>query len=189
MGIAEHIKHIAKQSAGDGMQLCIVKSVDEAKSMCECEPVNGGAPYFARLRALIEVEDKSPLIVPVKDSVVIVATFSKNSAEAFVLGYTEVEKIYFKNSKGGYINIPDGSVVVNGDNYGGIIIVDKLIDELKKVNDLLQGVLSVINGAPVTEPGNGSPSALQLALKGVVAGKALPQYQSITNEKVKHGDK
>jgi hypothetical protein len=181
MGIAQHIKHIAKQSAGDGLQICIVKSVDEAASLCECEPINGGAPYYARLRALIDAKDKSPMIVPMKDSVVIVATFSKNSGDAFVLGYTEVEKVKVLTSK--------GEVWLNGDNYGGVLIEKKLVDELKKVNDLLQGVLSVINGAPITEPGNGSPSALQLALKGVVAGKALPQYQSITNEKVKHGDK
>jgi hypothetical protein len=189
MGLAEHIKHIAKQTASDGLQLCKVISVDEPNGVCECEPLNGGAPYFARLRALVEIEDKSPLLVPVQDSVVIVATFNKNSAEAFVLGYTDVEKVHLKNTKGGYIDIPDGAVIVNGDNYGGIIIVDKLIDELKKVNALLDSVLTVLNGAPILEPGNGAPSALQLALKAAVTGKVLPQYQSITNEKVKHGDK
>jgi hypothetical protein len=87
MGLAEHIKRIAGDGASNSLQICIVKSIDEAKSMCECEPISGGAAYYARLRAVVEAEEKCPLLVPVKDSVVIVATFNKNSAEAFVLGY------------------------------------------------------------------------------------------------------
>jgi hypothetical protein len=134
--IAQHIKHIAKQSAGDGLQICIVKSVDEAKSMCECEPINGGAPYFARLRALVEAEDKSPLLVPVKDSVVIVATFNKNSAEAFVLGYTDVEKVKILTNK--------GEVWLNGDNHGGVVKIKELqdnLDSLKKFVEAIQVLL------------------------------------------------
>jgi hypothetical protein len=183
--IVQHIKHLAKQSAGDGLQICIVKSVDEAKSMCECEPINGGAPYFARLRALVEAEDKSPLLVPVKDSVVIVATFNKNSAEAFVLGYTEVEKVKILTSK--------GEVWLNGDNFGGVVKIKEVTAKLNALENAHNALVAKFNshthlvattGSAAAQSGTASPTT-QTSTDTLQP----TQQKDIENKKVKHGDK
>jgi hypothetical protein len=179
MGIAEHIKHIANQSAGDGLQLCIVKSIDEAEGVCECEPLNGGAPYFARLRALLQAEDKSPLIVPVKDSVVIVATFNKNSAEAFVIGYTDVEKVKILTNK--------GDVWLNGDNYGGLAKVKELVDKMNALENTVNDLIVACKSQSVALAPTG---VFALAPFFASVNPLVPtQKKEIENPKVKHGDK
>jgi phage baseplate assembly protein V len=43
--------------------------------------------------------------------------------------------------------------------------------EINAKNEVVDAIMGVLNGAPVTEPGNGSPSALQAALSSAIAGK------------------
>ena len=78
------------------------------------------------------------------------------------------------------------SIVIDGGENGGLTITPKLVDELGKTNSLLQAFITVISGATVPEPGNGSPSALQIALKGAITGKQLGDYSEIENTKIKH---
>jgi len=77
--------------------------------------------------------------------------------------------------------------LLNGDANGGIAIAPELKAQLDKNNLLLNSILTVLNGAPVTEPGNGAPSALQLALKSAVAGKQVGDFSKIESKTIKHG--
>ena len=80
----------------------------------------------------------------------------------------------------------EGDIIMNRGTNGGLTITPTLQQELEKNNALLQALLTVISGAPIPEPGMGSPSAFQTALASAVAGKMLGNFSSIENAKVKH---
>lgn len=60
---------------------------------------------------------------------------------------------------------------------------DELKTELDKTNTLLQSLIDIIKGASIPEPGNGSPSALQIALATAIGTKTLGDYSDIKSEK------
>jgi phage gp45-like len=82
----------------------------------------------------------------------------------------------------------DGSIELNGKSMGGLTKTRELKTQLEKNSGILQALLSVLNSAPIPEPGSGSPSALQAALKAAVAGKAPGDFSQIESDKVFHGD-
>ena len=63
----------------------------------------------------------------------------------------------------------------------------ELKTQLNKNNILLAHIMAIINGPPVTEPGNGAPSALQIALKSAISSDQLGDFSNIENPNVKHG--
>ncbi len=130
------------------------------------------------VKCVINSEASGILVEPKIGSQVSCGLIDGKIENLFIITYSEVVK---------YRLITD-LIELNGDSNGGLLIESKLVQELKKVNQLLQSLTSVINGAPVPEPGNGSPSALQISLKAAIAGKQLPTYEDITNQKVKHGE-
>lgn len=87
---------------------------------------------------------------------------------------------------GAKIVLHEDEVYINGGKNGGLIKIEELKKELEKNNQILQSIINVCLNSVVNEPGNGSPSALQTALKSVLAGKQVANYANIENEKVKH---
>ena len=58
--------------------------------------------------------------------------------------------------------------------------------QLQKNTAILNGLLGVLK-APVTEPGNGSPSVFQAALLGAIGKMQAGDFSNIENKKVVHG--
>lgn len=142
--------------------------------------------HDVQLQAITEGAGKSLIIIPSKGSKVIIGNV-ENGTGYVLINADKPDRIIIKQADGMYIDVMKDVIKLNGDSEGGILIEKKLVDELKKVNDILQAIMATISGPPIPEPGSGAPSALQTALKGVIAGKILPQYVQITNDKVKHG--
>jgi hypothetical protein len=55
----------------------------------------------------------------------------------------------------------------------------ELETQLEKNNDLLQAIIDILTGTVIDEPGSGSPSALQAALKTAIGSKVLGVYSHI----------
>ena len=82
----------------------------------------------------------------------------------------------------GNVNIQmDGTFKINKGTQS-MIKGTELKTQLDKTNELLQALLNIISGAPVTEPGNGAPSALQAALQAAVGTKVLGDYTNIKSD-------
>lgn len=79
-----------------------------------------------------------------------------------------------------------GKTEINGSDYGGLIKIEELKMQLQKNTAILNGLLGVLK-APVTEPGNGSPSAFQAALFGAIGTMQTGDFSNIENKKVVHG--
>ncbi|MDW8303137.1 MAG: hypothetical protein RML38_11805 [Bacteroidia bacterium] len=141
-------------------------------------------PVVARLKAVLEVENSEGFIlIPAQNSQVIITELDLN--DYTVIGYSAVDKIVLK-TENIQIQMDKNGIVFNEGSFGGLIKIQELRNKLDKINQILQAIMSVFQGVPIAEPGNGSPSALQATLAAALAGKLLPTYANIENDKVKH---
>ncbi len=104
---------------------------------------------------------------PASGCSVLVGVIRNNPETCFILKTSEVEKIE-----------------INGGDNGGLVIWPDTKAELEKNNEILQGLLDILTGTPINEPGNGAPSALQAALSVALAGKQVGDFDNKENEKV-----
>jgi len=65
-----------------------------------------------------------------------------------------------------------------------IALAPKTKENFDDIKTHFDAVWQVITGSVINEPGNGGPSALQAALKGVIAGSPFPQMQELAAENV-----
>ncbi len=126
----------------------------------------------------LSINQNGVVAVPEDNSQVLACSIEKNKSLCYVIS---VEKI-----KSYLIRVSD-LLKLGGDSFGGLIKIEELKTQIDKNSDILTNILNILNGSPVTEPGNGAPSALQAALKTVVAGKQTADLSNIENQKVKHG--
>ena len=140
------------------------KLVDwDAKTM-DCIGVSDELEYFDVSLGFGSVDTK-----PAVDSDCLIAILEGNESVAFLIYANEVELLQF-----------------NGGENGGLTITPELVTQLNKTNELLQAIMAVISGTQILEPGNGSPSALQIALKAAITGKQLGDYSNIEDSKITH---
>ena len=162
------------QILGKGNEKTFLAFVEENypnKDYIDVKDLSGTIYPDVRKRAAIGTGNdakKGIVITPVPGSSVIVSRIG-DSDELFVVMFSEVE-----------------SIVIDGGENGGLTIAPTLVQELNKNNELLQAIITVLSGPQIPEPGNGSPSALQTALKGAISGKKLGDFSNIENKKIKH---
>jgi len=99
----------------------------------------------------------------------------------------EGDSALWSTSGGWVIARANGSVELNGKSFGGLVKGEELKTQLDKNSEILQSILTTLV-TPVPEPGNGSPSAFQAALKAALAGKAPGVFSAIESDKVFHGN-
>lgn len=162
-----------------------VLSVDEDKLTCIVKPIGGDPEIKARLKSAVDEKEGYFLLIPEVDSSVLVGLINNDETKSFVLSFGQLSKLHVLIGSQRLVMNSEGWVFNEGNN-GGLTITPKLVQELEKTNQLIQAILTVINGASIPEPGNGSPSALQVALKSAIVGKSLGNYSSIENDEIKH---
>lgn len=103
--------------------------------VCKVAEVNGTAATLAPLNGdanLLDVKlvagtSETPLLItPVVDSLVIATFLSKDTA--FISLYSEIE-----------------SVAIRGDEFGGLIKIEELVDKLNRLEDKVNGLVSKFN--------------------------------------------
>lgn len=168
-----------------------------------CKVSREAAPDLIDVRLLSVVDDIADKIVvyPKEGSKVICSVIENDKKETWISAHSSIESILVVMGStsitlvDGGVNIEvgaskckivDGEITYNDGENGGLTITPALVSELNKNNIILQSLMAVINGAPVPEPGAGSPSALQTALKGAIAGKAVGDFSQVENAKIKH---
>jgi|GEM_PF-1871154 len=72
----------------------------------------------------------------------------------------------------------------NNGLLGGMVKAKELQEQSNKDKAILDTLLQIINGPPITELGNGAPSALQIALKSALAGKQSGTWDNLENSKI-----
>jgi len=140
------------------------KSVDwDAKTM-EAEGMSDESTYYD-----VALGFGSCDVKPVVESDCIIGILEGQESVAWLIYASETELVEF-----------------NGGENGGLTNTPELKTQLEKTNAMLQAIITVLSSAPIPEPGSGSPSALQIALKAAVTGKQLGDFGNIEDTKITH---
>lgn len=184
MSLRRHINEIIKEFLGREKiysQPCRVLSVDVSTRTCQLEPINGDAERKGRIQADLSLIE-GIYIKPAVDSKVIL-TFI-NNLTGVITNYSEIDSIEIKISDK-QLNIDSTEVSFNGGAIGGMVRGDNLKTESEKDKSIIDAILSIINGSQIPEPGSGSPSALQAALKTALTGLSSGVWTNLENTDIK----
>lgn len=147
----------------------IVLERDDENMTVDVEPFEEAELFDVRLKAGIDQVQQGIVEFPTVGSTVLVGIIRNNVETCFILKCSEVEKI-----------------VINGGELGGLVNWPDVKAELQKNNEILEAMLDILTGAPVNEPGNGAPSALQASLSGALAAKQVGDFEDKEDLKVMH---
>jgi hypothetical protein len=170
------IQEAVKQLAGTSFIPTVlgkVDSVNEEEYTCSVQPVDESLAELLDIKLQPVLKPaKGIRIIPVVGSFVYVTLDSETTG--YVSLYSEIQKI----------QIDGTSIIVNEGKNGGLIKYNTFSAELDKTNQALQSIISILTGTPITEPGNGSPSALQTALSSALAGKMVGDFSNIEDKTI-----
>ena len=157
-------KAVKDDSLENYSKACKVDAIEGTS--VDVTPLDGTAPIL-RVRILAGESDSGFYAVPKLGSVVVV-TFLSNSS-AFVSMLSEVE-----------------AVLLRGDQFGGLIKVEELKDQLATMSSRIDTIYDAINNG-VTSPSDGG-SALLVSMKATLKTQSETEdFENIENESVKHG--
>ena len=111
------------------------------------------------------------LLIPKKDSEVIVCYSSKDYVPPYIVLTSDIEFVYL---------VASNTITLNDGTYGGLV---KVIDLVTKLNNLENKVNSIITAYNAhSHPGNGLPTA------STITGSLTPTNRNdIENTKINHG--
>jgi hypothetical protein len=118
---------------------------------------------------------------PIKDMIAIHAPTGV-SGESVVIGFinkdciTDVgESRMFSTDENGelkmWLHLKNNGTAEFGGDVDNMVRYSELKTGYDKTKAALDAILTILNGAPIPEPGNGAPSALQTALAAALVGK------------------
>jgi len=164
--------------------LCKVLSVDEYS--CECEPVNGGANFLeVRLRSVLDGNTGGLILKPKLNSIVIIGLIENNEATAFVVAYSDIDELTFKNEGGITFEVKKDVVKINGDTHDGLAKVKELTKKFNNLENKFNSVLQVLQSVIVPLAPSGTyPFA---PLFASISPLVKTTKNEIENTKVKHG--
>jgi hypothetical protein len=108
-----------------------------------------------------------------------------NGAACFMISCEEVDEIEIMDQSGFKVSLNNGLLLINGEEYGGIVNAKELKEQVDKNTLILEKIQTVFNSW-VTVPNDGGAS-----LKGLVSQfTALERTDlaNIENTKIKHGN-
>ena len=168
-------------------QTYLCKVISVADYSCECEPVDGGANFLnVRLRSVLDNGTGGLILKPKKDSLVLIAIIENNDAEAFVIGFSDIDELFFKNTEGMTLEVKKDVININGDAHDGLAKVKALTSKLNSLEDDINNLKLAFNSWIVT-PNDGGAKLKAAAAAWSGQNLSKTQQYDIENKKVKHG--
>lgn len=188
--LSKNLSKVLKKAA-QAMPLFLAKvvEVDKNKYTCTVAPIDDAAAQRFDVRLLpIETESGTQtgfVCFPEKDTEVLCVKFDKD--ETFILAVFKVESVLWLVGDSFKMAVDNnGNTVFNDGQNEGLVIAPELKKQVDKNTAILDAIKAVLEGSPINEPGNGAPSALQVALKAATTGKETADLSNIQNTKIKH---
>ena len=158
----------------------VVKSVDESKATCVCiigEDIE--VPNVLLQNAVCD----GLLIVPKVDSNVYLLT--SKYKQPFVAQFSDIDKVYLQVGDSSFTVTNDGKIQMNDGSYGSLIQIQKLVDKINALENLLNGFITIYNTHfhPVPALGN-SLVTTQTETQQISPVTAIAD---IENNKITHG--
>lgn len=161
---------VLREAVNEGDEIyCMVATVDAVdleSRTADVSPINGDAQILG-VRLEAGSSDDPFLIIPKVGSVCVVNFLSKETASASM--FSEVE-----------------TILLRGDEFGGLIKINELVDNLAIVSSRIDTLYSAINNA-VAVPQDGGAS-LSASMKATLSTQIQTEdFSNLENENVKHG--
>lgn len=152
---------------------------------CDVDPGDGGPTiYMVRLKPAIGTQEVGTITRPKVGSTCVIAELDGNANKYMLVSCEEVDRVLVKLAGGATVEVKnDGTLELNGAQYGGLVKVQELRQELAKVNTFLTTLRSAINSAP----GGGDVAPFKGALTAALASLQIPTYNTIESQTTKHG--
>lgn len=162
------IEKIAKGVQKMTLLRCKVDAVNEADQTCDVTPINGDAQLLdVKLKALLDGLENGMVIFPKVGSQVVVGLADVTDTDAFVLVFSEFDKIVF----------------LDGSNEG-LVKLPVLQNEVAKINNFLTAIKNTFtNFVPVPSDGG---AALKTAMNAALASQQTADLSDAGNDKILH---
>jgi hypothetical protein len=158
--IAEHLKTIV--SDNERTIVCTVKEVNN--TLCVCEPIDQDLPDIANVRLCAEEEDAVILPVPkIGSQVIVVDTLDGGG---YIAMFGELQSIYLR-----------------GDQYGGLIKIEKLVERINAIENKISGIIQGFNLHTHTETGGATSTPISVLNDNL----GTTNRSDLENTNVKHG--
>lgn len=166
----------------------IVKEVD--KNTCECV-VNLISydidVHEVNLRASIKEGNKDGIVFYPKIGSTVIASLNSNNeleADYFISMYSEIEEVSFYADGKEVFTISDQGVSFFGGNNGGLVIAEKLANQIKKNTQAIEKLVSLVKDFTPKPQDGGASLKTEANIK--LASVNLADLSDIENDKFKH---
>ncbi len=176
MNIKQTILAIIKEYTPIQVVVGKVVSVDNSLMVCEVEIQGRPSRLDVRLRSVIDEQEKGILIYPKVNSYVLVGLIENKLESSFICGYSEIDKIRLLNC----------NIELNNDTYGGIVISQRVADELNGIKQDINTLKTVLS-TWVVAPGDGGAALKAAAATWAGSQLVIINKTDLENNKVKHG--
>lgn len=173
--LIEAMRMIVPQKGYNEFVYAIVKAVNEQAKTFDAVNIADADDMLIDIKLTIyEGQEAGNYVLPSLGSKVLVGCLSKE--EYHLIYAPEVSKIV----------IGADTIIINGGQFGGLVIWDNLKVQLEKINLFMQAIMGVMATPAIPEAGNGAPSSFHEAMKAALSAVQVPQYTNITNDNIKH---
>lgn len=180
--IRKAIRNIVKDMIPMAFAWATVGSVDEDKLTAVCKDVVSGLEYYDVVLSLGSI-----VPIPSDNTNVLLGLTSPKGEASFIMWSRSIKKYLIALENGFKMQFnDDGTMTMNGDGNGGILISKNTADRLNKIEDDINTLKQVFTTwAPVANDGGA-------ALKAATASWSSQQLQDtkasdLENTKIKHG--
>jgi len=165
--VEQYIKQIVNKNIPVFLTAGKVKQINT--DVCDIERAGLPDLYDVRMHAVTDVNADYMRITPKVGSYVLVAIIDNKEEEAFIVAYSEIDKIELR-----------------GNALGGLVISQKIADEVNEIKQDLNNLKSAFS-AWVVAPSDGG-AALKTATATWYGNQLVPvNTVDLENEKIKHG--
>lgn len=136
-----------------------------------------------RLRSVLGGALSALVLVPTVGARVLVGIVNGNTNDCYLIQTNELEEAHLVVGSSKLV-VTDAGVVLNDGQNGELLVASKLLAELQKVSAFLNTLKTAFETA-VPAPGDGG-AAIKTAVTAALGAAALPNWNGLTDSKVKH---
>ena len=187
MTIREAIRQMVIDVASKKMiRIGKATNIDADKCICDVDLGNGASLHAVKLKAIEEGEDKGLVIIPKQDTMVCAAMLEGIEANWSLIQYSEIESWQITTSGGAQITVADdGKVYLNGQDHGGLVKIEALVDRLKEIEDTHDKLVDMFDTHVHTVS---SGTAIKLSAPSMTKMPSKTNKDDLENKNVQHGD-
>jgi hypothetical protein len=155
---------------------------DDEKTM-DCTGVSDDLEYFDVLLGI-----GSQFFKPTKGSLCLIGTIANNDAAGYLISAAEVEEIVWVDKSGFEVKLNNGELTLNGDQFGAMIKIDELQNNLDQLKNYVETMSAAIGPAfaAVGAAMSASGAAGQSSYEGATAASSI-NFSNMENDVIKHG--